>query len=71
MVEVSLPNRNLDGIIPTGFGSLSVLTALDLSSNSLTGQIPEETQQPDPSDSVAACGQPLHRVRFQRACGGS
>ena len=42
VVEVSLPNRNLDGIIPTGFGSLSALTALDLSSNSLTGQIPTE-----------------------------
>ena len=42
VVEVSLPNRNLDGIIPTGFGNLSALTALDLSSNSLTGQIPEE-----------------------------
>lgn len=42
VVDVSLPNRNLDGIIPTGFGSLSALTELDLSSNSLTGQIPTE-----------------------------
>ena len=42
VVDVSLPNRNLDGIMPAGFGSLSALTALDLSSNSLTGHIPTE-----------------------------
>ena len=42
VVEVSLPNRSLDGIIPSGFGSLSALTTLDLSSNSLTGNIPSE-----------------------------
>ena len=42
VVDVSLPNRNLDGIIPTRLGNLSALTALDLSSNSLTGHIPTE-----------------------------
>ena len=40
--EVSLPNRNLDGIIPPTFGSLSALSVLDLSGNSLTGSIPKE-----------------------------
>ena len=40
VVEVSLPNRKLDGVIPVGLGNLSALKTLDLSSNSLTGQIP-------------------------------
>ncbi len=39
---LSLPNRNLDGVIPAGIGSLSALTTLDLSGNNLTGQIPAE-----------------------------
>ena len=38
--EISLANRNLNGVIPAGFGDLSALTTLDLSSNSLTGAIP-------------------------------
>ena len=42
VTELSLPNRNLDGILPVGLGSLSALTTLDLSSNSLTGTIPTE-----------------------------
>ncbi len=40
VVGVSLPNRSLNGVIPTGFGSLSALKTLDLSGNSLTGTIP-------------------------------
>ena len=40
VTELSLPNRNLDGIIPVGIGNLSALKTLDLSSNSLTGTIP-------------------------------
>ena len=40
VVGVSLPNRNLDGIIPAGLGGLSALRTLDLSSNGLTGTIP-------------------------------
>ena len=39
---LSLPNSNLDGILPVGLGSLSALRTLDLSGNGLTGQIPEE-----------------------------
>ena len=42
VTELSLPNLNLDGILPVGLGSLSALTTLDLSSNSLTGTIPTE-----------------------------
>ena len=42
VVGVSLPNRDLDGFIPAGLGSLSALRTLDLSSNSLTGAIPPE-----------------------------
>ena len=42
VTELSLANRNLDGVIPAGIGSLSALVALDLSGNSLTGQIPAE-----------------------------
>ena len=42
VAEVSLPNRNLDGIIPAGLGDLSALRTLDLSSNSLTETIPPE-----------------------------
>ena len=42
VTELSLPNRNLDGVIPAGIGSLSALVTLDLSGNSLTGQIPAE-----------------------------
>ena len=42
VVQVSLPSKSLDGIIPAGFGSLSALQVLDLSSNSLTGTIPSE-----------------------------
>ena len=40
VTKVSLPNRSLNGVIPTGFGSLSALKTLDLSGNSLTGTIP-------------------------------
>ena len=40
VTELSLPSRNLDGIIPVGIGNLSALKTLDLSSNSLTGTIP-------------------------------
>ena len=40
VAELSLPNRNLDGVLPVGLGSLSALKTLDLSANSLTGQIP-------------------------------
>ena len=40
VAELSLPNRNMDGVIPAGLGNLSALKTLDLSSNSLTGQIP-------------------------------
>ena len=40
VTEVSLPNRSLNGVIPTGFGSLSALKTLDLSGNGLTGTIP-------------------------------
>ena len=42
VVQVSLPSKSLDGIIPAGFGNLSALQVLDLSSNSLTGTIPSE-----------------------------
>ena len=42
VVQVSLPSKSLDGIIPAGFGNLSALQGLDLSSNSLTGSIPSE-----------------------------
>ena len=40
VTKVSLPNRSLNGVIPTGFGSLSALKTLDLSGNSLMGTIP-------------------------------
>ena len=40
VVELSLPNRNLDGVLPVGLGSLTALKTLDLSGNSLTGVIP-------------------------------
>ena len=40
VVELSLPNRNLDGVLPVGLGSLTALSTLDLSGNSLTGTIP-------------------------------
>ena len=40
VVELSLPNRKLDGVIPVGIGKLSALKTLDLSGNSLTGTIP-------------------------------
>ena len=39
---LSLPDRDLDGILPAGLGSLSALRTLDLSGNSLTGTIPAE-----------------------------
>ena len=42
VAEVSLANRDLNGVIPAGFGDLSDLRTLDLSSNSLTGTIPSE-----------------------------
>ena len=42
VVQVSLPSKSLDGIIPAGFGNLPALQVLDLSSNSLTGTIPSE-----------------------------
>ncbi len=40
VTELSLPNQNLDGILPIGIGNLSALKTLDLSFNSLTGTIP-------------------------------
>ena len=40
--EVSLGNRELNGVVPAGLGDLSALTTLDLSTNSLTGTIPSE-----------------------------
>ncbi len=40
MTELSLPKRGLDGVLPVGLSNLTALETLDLSSNSLTGQIP-------------------------------
>lgn len=42
VTELSLANRDLNGVVPSGFGDLSALTTLDLSSNSLTGTIPSK-----------------------------
>ena len=42
VAEVSLANRDLNGVIPAGFGNLSALKTLDLNSNGLTGTIPSE-----------------------------
>ena len=41
VVELSLPNRGLNGVIPVAIGNLSGLSTLDLSSNALSGQIPQ------------------------------
>ncbi len=40
VIELLLPNHNLDGMLPVGVGNLGALKTLDLSSNSLTGTIP-------------------------------
>ena len=40
VVELSLPNRKLDGVLPVGLGNLTALSTLDLSGNSLTGTVP-------------------------------
>ena len=40
VVEVSLPDGGLSGVLPVGIGNLSALKTLDLSGNSLTGTIP-------------------------------
>ena len=42
MTRVLLDGRNLDGIIPAGFGSLSNLIELRLYDNRLSGEIPKE-----------------------------
>ncbi len=42
VVSVTLPERNLDGIVPPALGNLSALRSLDLSGNRLTGTIPSE-----------------------------
>ena len=42
VAEMSLANRDLNGVIPAGFGNLSALKTLDLNSNGLTGTIPSE-----------------------------
>ena len=42
VIKVELPNKSLNGSIPSSLGALFGLTHLDLSGNSLTGEIPVE-----------------------------
>ena len=42
VTKVVLAGRNLDGVIPAGFGSLSNLVDITLKENQLSGEIPSE-----------------------------
>ncbi|XVF15025.1 hypothetical protein REPUB_Repub09cG0113900 [Reevesia pubescens] len=45
LIELDLSSNNLSGMIPSGFGSCSILESFDVSSNNFTGKLPIEIFQ--------------------------